>query len=135
MINVIRSKKGEGYIDVAITVMIVAFVLIFAVNMVSLVALGQNLKTCADRIIDYATTKGTTNIDEYISKLKENTGIDFTYSFSGTAYHDASSGKVQLGEVIYLNLSYSVNVLGFGEVGFPVTFNASSQGVSRIYWK
>lgn len=37
------DKKGETYIDVAITVMIVAFVLVFAVNMVSLVALNQNI--------------------------------------------------------------------------------------------
>ena len=45
------NKKGETYIDVAITVMIVAFVLIFSVNMVSLVALNQNMKTMADQII------------------------------------------------------------------------------------
>ena len=42
------DKKGETYIDVAITVMIVAFVLVFAVNMVSIVALNQNMKTMAD---------------------------------------------------------------------------------------
>lgn len=36
------DKEGETYIDVAITVMIVAFVLVFAVNMVSIVALNQN---------------------------------------------------------------------------------------------
>lgn len=47
------DKEGETYIDVAITVMIVAFVLVFAMNMVSIVALNQNMKTMADQIIDY----------------------------------------------------------------------------------
>ena len=46
----LNSKSGEGYVDVAVTVMIVAFVLVFAVNVVSLVALNQNLKTVSDQI-------------------------------------------------------------------------------------
>ena len=78
------NNKGETYIDVAITVMIVAFVLVFAVNMVSLVALNQNMKTMADQIADYATVQGTTDIGSYINDLRDKTGIDFTYSFSGT---------------------------------------------------
>lgn len=44
MSKLLTNKKGETYIDVAITVMIVAFVLVFAVNVVSLVALNQNIK-------------------------------------------------------------------------------------------
>ena len=81
------NKKGETYIDVAITVMIVAFVLVFSVNMVSLVALNQNMKTMADQIADYATVQGTTDVGDYINDLRDKTGIDFTYSFSGTDYH------------------------------------------------
>lgn len=86
--------SGETYIDVAITVMIVAFVLVFSVNMVSLVALNQNMKTMADQIVDYATLQGTTDIGEYISTLKEKSGIDFSCSFSGTDYH--SGQKVNM---------------------------------------
>ena len=51
MMKKIFNKKGETYIDVAITVMIVAFVLVYSVNMVSLVALNQNMKTTADQIV------------------------------------------------------------------------------------
>ena len=46
----LNNKSGEGYVDVAVTVMIVAFVLVFAVNVVSLVALNQNLKTVSDQL-------------------------------------------------------------------------------------
>lgn len=127
------NKKGETYIDVAITVMIIAFVLVFSVNMVSLVALNQNMKTMSDQIIDYATLKGTTDIDEYINDLREKTGIDFSYSFSGTSYH--SGQKVQLGDRIECRLTYSVSIMGFGEAVFPVTIHASSSGISQVYWK
>ena len=75
------NKKGETYIDVAITVMIVAFVLVFSVNMVSLVALNQNMKTMADQIADYATVQGTTDVGDYINDLRDKRAIDLTYSF------------------------------------------------------
>lgn len=133
MIKRLCNKKGETYIDVAITVMIVAFVLVFSVNMVSLVALNQNMKTAADQIIDYATFKGTTDVDEYINGLKEKTGIDFSYSFSGTAY--LSGQKVQLGDIIECRINYRANILGFGDDIFPITINASSSGISQVYWK
>ncbi len=133
MMKKLFSTKGEGYIDVAVTVMVVAFVLVFSVSMVSLVALNQNMKTMADQIIDYATLNGTTDIDSYITELKENSGINFSYSFSGTDY--LLGEKVQLGDVIKCRLTYSVSILGFGEEVFPITVNASSSGISQVYWK
>ena len=60
-----KSRFGEGYVDVAVTILIVAFVLVFAVNVVSLVALNQNIKTAADQLTDYAAMKGTVSVDEY----------------------------------------------------------------------
>ena len=133
MMKKLFNKRGETYIDVAITVMIVAFVLVFSVNMVSLVAVNQNVKTMADQIVDYATVQGTTDIGDYINDLKAKTGIDFSYSFSGTTYF--SGQKVQLGDVIQCELTYRISMLGFGEVVFPITINASSSGISQVYWK
>lgn len=129
----LRNNKAETYIDVAITVMIVAFVLVFAVNMVSIVALNQNMKTMADQIIDYATTNGSTDINDYVETLRTKTGIDFSCSFAGTDYHTGQT--VQLGDIIECRLTYSVSILGFGESVFPVTVTASAHGISQAYWK
>ena len=63
------NKRAEGYIDVAVTIMIFAFALIFIVNIVSLVALNQNMKTAADQIAEYASMNGTTDIDESVLSL------------------------------------------------------------------
>ena len=79
-----KSRFGEGYVDVAVTILIVAFVLVFAVNVVSLVALNQNIKTAADQLTDYAAMKGTVAVDGYATELKKQTGIDFGYSFDGS---------------------------------------------------
>lgn len=103
----LNSKSGEGYVDVAVTVMIVAFVLVFAVNVVSLVALNQNLKTVSDQITDYATLNGTVAVDSYAAELKKQTGIDFGYSFDGSQLYDAN-GKVQLGDRIICTVTYQL---------------------------
>jgi hypothetical protein len=127
------NRKGETYVDVAVLIMIVAFVLIFSVNIISVVVLAQNLKTMADQIADYATAQGTTDVDSYVSDLKEKSGIDFDCSFSGTQY--LSGQKVQLGDEIEVRLTHRVSILGFGNSIFPVTIRAASGGISQVYWK
>ena len=133
MRKILKRKNGEGYIDVAVTVMIVAFILVFAVNMVSLVALNQNVKTIADQLTEYASMKGTTAIDSYAEDLRQKTGIDFTYSFAGSTTMD-SSGKVQLGEQIVCNVRFRNSMIGFGDVIHPIDIEASSSGLSQVYW-
>ena len=134
MMKMLKNKKGETYIDVAITVMIVAFVLVFAVSVVSLVALNQNIKTAADQLTDYAAMNGTISVDDYAQSLKDKFGVDFSYSFAGSRTLD-SSGHVQLGEEIVCTLTYRLNIIGFDGFIQPVTIHASSSGLSQIYWK
>lgn len=130
----LNNKSGEGYVDVAVTVMIVAFVLVFAVNVVSLVALNQNLKTVSDQITDYATLNGTVAVDSYVAELKKQTGIDFGYSFDGSQLYDAN-GKVQLGDRIICTVTYQLRMPGFGDFILPISLKASSSGLSQVYWK
>ena len=134
MKSLIKCKRGEGYVDVAVTVMIVAFVLLFAVNMVSLVALNQNMKIAADKLAEYASLQGTTAIDGYADELKEKIGVEFEYSFEDSEVMD-ETGKVQLGDKIVCKVSYSISIIGFGESIHPVEINAGASGISRVYWK
>ena len=69
--KMLKKKNGEGYIDVAVTILIIAFALVFMTNMVSLVALNQNIKTAADQIAEYASYNGTVNIDAYVNEQRE----------------------------------------------------------------
>ena len=130
----IRNRKGEGYIDVAITILMVSFVLVFVVNVVSLVALNQNLKTVSDQLVEYASQHGTVAVGAYADELSEKTGIDFEYSFDGSVLYD-SSGKVQLGDTIQCTVTHNISFLGFGEAEHAITINASASGISRVYWK
>ena len=105
MRKILERKNGEGYIDVVVTVMIVSFVLVFAVNMVSLVALNQNVKTVADQLTEYASVNGTTEIGSYAEDLRQKTGIDFTYSFAGsTTNRFLRQGAARRADCMYRDL-------------------------------
>ena len=67
-------------------------------------------------------------------ELKEKIGVDFTYSFEESELID-ESGKVQLGDKIVCRVSYNISIIGFGEAIHPISVNAASSGISRVYWK
>ena len=132
--TVLKQKRGEGYIDVAVTIMLVAFVLVFSVNMVSLVALNQNMKIVADQLVEYVSQKGTVAISDYAEDLRGKTGIDFAYSFGDSVLYDAG-GRVQLGDAIVCHVEYQVEMIGFGNAVHGIRVGASASGISRVYWK
>ena len=130
----LTPKKGEGYIDIAVTILVVAFLLVFFVNAVSLIALNQNLKIIADHLTDYACLHGTTDVCDYAAELREQTGIDFACDFSESRTLDAQ-GRVQLGEPIVCTVTCRTSFLGFGDFVFPIAVTATSRGMSQVYWK
>lgn len=130
----LTCKKGEGYIDVAVTIMMFAFALVFVVNVVSLVALNQNMKIAADQVAEYASMNGTTNIDAFVNEKREKLGVNFSCSFDGSESFDGS-GKVQLGDRIECTLTYELSFLGFGDAIHLTTIVASASGFSEVYWK
>lgn len=132
--KILKRKNGEGYIDVAVSIMLIAFSLVFMVNVVSLVALNQNMKTAADQIAEYASYSGTTDIDDFVEEQRERLGVNFSCSFDGTEIIGGTK-KVQLGDKIECTLTYSLNFLGFGEALHLTTITASASGISEVYWK
>lgn len=128
------NKKGEGYIDVAVTIIAFAFALVFVVNIVSLVALNQNMKTAVDQIAEYASMNGTTNIDAYVEEQREKIGVPFSCNFDGSESFDGS-GRVQLGDRIQCTLTYELSFMGFGAAIHLTTIISSATGISEVYWK
>ena len=128
------NKNGEGYIDVAVTIMVFTFALVFVVNIVSLVSLNQNMKTAVDQIAEYASMNGTTNIDAYVDEQREKIGVPFSCNFDGSESFDGS-GRVQLGDRIQCILTYELRFMGFGAAIHLTTITSSANGISEVYWK
>ncbi|MBU5426958.1 DUF4320 family protein [Tissierella pigra] len=131
MLKVLKSNKGEGYIDVAVLVLSVMLVIALAVKVFPVYIAKQQIDTFATELVREAEIAGrvgaeTTNREIL---LRDKMGITPTVKWSRT-------GKIQLNEEITVTLTYETNIGLFGGFGsFPITLRADAAGKSEVYWK
>ena len=80
----LTNKRAEGYIDVAVTVLVVSFLLILMVSVFGAVSQKQDLKYMCSELVEMATTTGKIGdeVQERYEALCEETGMTPTVSFS-----------------------------------------------------
>lgn len=137
MKKILKSKRGEGYIDTVVGVLAAMMVIVLALNVFSFLTLKQDLDYFAKEMIDVSTTYGRTSgeANSRYTELCAETGLNPSYSFSGTVYFNTQTGKVQLGDTIRVTVSYSTYVRGLGIFKIPITLTATHSGLSQKYWK
>ena len=131
MLKILRSKQGEGYIDVAVLVLCAMLVIALAVRVFPAYIIKQQVDTFATELMREAEIAGrigteTTNRELL---LREKTGITPTVTWS-------KLGRIQLNEEITVTVTFDTNIGLFGGFGsFPVTLRADAAGKSEVYWK
>lgn len=131
MLKILKSNKGEGYIDVAILILCIMLIIALAVKVFPVYILKQQIDTFATELVREAEIAGrigseTSNRE---SLLKDKMGISPNISWS-------KSGRIQLNEEITVTITYETNIglfAGFGS--FPITLRADAAGKSEVYWK
>jgi len=131
MLKILKSNKGEGYIDVAVLVLCVMLVIALAVKVFPVYIAKQQIDTFATELVREAEIAGrvgaeTTNREML---LRDKMGITPTVRWS-------KSGRIQLNEEITVTITYETNIglfAGFGS--FPITLRADAAGKSEVYWK
>lgn len=58
MLEKLQNKKAEGYIDVAVAVLVIVFLLVFSVGIFSKIAVKQDLSHMCSELVEVATTSG-----------------------------------------------------------------------------
>jgi hypothetical protein len=131
MKNILKSKRGEGYIDVAVLVLCAMLVIALAVNVFPVYIQKQQLDAFAIELIREAEIAGKvgseTNRREQF--LREKTGLSPTVTWSKT-------GSIQLNEEVTVTVTYQTDIGLFGGFSsFPITLRADAAGKSEVYWK
>ena len=136
MLKILKNKKAEGYIDVAVAVLVIAFVLILMISIWSMITLKQDMTYMARELVETATVSGRIGpeVEARFAELCAESGFTPTVSFSAT-YFDPITGKVQLGEVISVTLTTEMILPGFGGFELPFDVSVTQSGLSRVYWK
>ena len=132
MRNVLREKRGEGYIDIAVGILCLMLVIALSVSLFPVFMVKQQLNRFADEIVRQAEIVGSTSVNRRIEELREETGLDPEISWD-CDYFEGS--KVQLNGDIAVTLTCRIN-LGFFQFGsFPVEIRARASGKSEVYYK
>jgi len=137
MKKLIKSKRGDGYIDVVVAVLVSMMLLVMALNIFSFFTLKQDMDYFGKEMIEVATANGNTmgDVNYRYYELVDETGIYPSYSFYGSEYYNGSYNKVQLGDTIKITMRYTTYVKGFGIFQIPVTLTVVHSGLSEHYWK
>ena len=130
MIELLKSKKGEGYIDTVVVVLVAMMLIAMAVKVIPVFIVKNDLNTFANELVRVAEIEGRIG-SETIAKeneLKTSLGIEPTITWSRT-------GNIQLNETFSVVLTLSVDI-GFFEFGlFPITLTSHATGRSEVYHK
>ena len=131
MLKILRSKQGEGYIDVAVLVLCAMLVIALAVRVFPAYIIKQQVDTFATELMREAEIAGRVGTETTNRELllRDKTGITPTVTWS-------KSGRIQLNEEITVTVTFDTKIGLFGGFGsFPVTLRADAAGKSEVYWK
>jgi hypothetical protein len=134
--KILKSKGGEGYIDVVVGVLISTMLLVLIINVFSFLTVKQDMDYFAKEMIFVATAYGKTTdeVNSRYTELVTETGLNPTISWQ-TTYFDSFDETVQYGDTITVTITYHTFLKGFGVFQIPVTLTAKHSGLSQMYWK
>lgn len=131
MLKILKSNKGEGYIDVAVLVLCVMLVIALAVRVFPVYIAKQKIDTFATELVREAEIAGRVGAETTSREmlLRDKMGITPIVRWS-------KSGRIQLNEEITVTITYETNIgLFAGFSSFPITLRADAAGKSEVYWK
>ena len=131
MLKILRQKRGEGYVDVAIIVLAAMLCIALVVQVAPVFIVKNQLDTFASELIREAEITGRigSETSSRADELKNQLGINPTISWSKT-------GRLQLDTDVTVTCTMTVNIGLFGGFGsFPIELTAKSSGKSEVYWK
>ena len=130
MIEILKSKRGEGYIDVVVVVLVAMMVIAMAVKVYPVFVVKSDLNTFANELARVAEIEGRIGSETTAKKneLRASLGIDPVVNWS-------TSGNIDLNDEFSVVLTLPVDI-GFFEFGsFPITLTAKATGRSEVYHK
>ena len=130
MRKLLRSKRGEGYIDVCIIVLVVIMMLALFTAAAPVMTAKMQLDNSADELVREAEVSGRIGAETTARArvLSEKTGLSPKIEWS-------RNGKIPLNQEFTVTLTVTLDI-GFGGFGsFPVTLTSKASGKSEVYWK
>lgn len=136
MKRLLYSRRGEGYIDMCVFVVVFVMIIVLAMNIFSVLAIRSELDEIADELTDVATYTGAygSEFDAVYNRLQSQR-MPFYGSFGADSYYNINGYKVQLGDTMRLRVTAFVKLKGLGVFSKDISVTVIRTGVSQHYWK
>lgn len=132
MKRILRSRRGEGYIDIAIGILCLMLVVALAVSFFPVFTRKQQLDLFAAEIVREAEIAGGTNVSARIDAMRQQTGLNPQIEWNCDYFNGS---RVQLNGDICVTLTDTVDIGFFIFGSFPVQIRARASGKSEVYYK
>lgn len=132
MKRILRSRRGEGYIDIAIGILCQMLVVALAVSFFPVFTRKQQLDLFAAEIVREAEIAGGTNVSARIDAMRQQTGLNPQIEWNCDYFNGS---RVQLNGDICVTLTDTVDIGFFIFGSFPVQIRARASGKSEVYYK
>ena len=130
--RILRSKRGEGYIDIAIGILCLMLVMALAVSFFPVFTTKQQLDLFAAEIVREAEIAGGTNVSARIDAMRQQTGLNPQIEWNCDYFNGS---RVQLNGDICVTLTDTVDIGFFIFGSFPIQIRARASGKSKVYYK
>ena len=134
----IRDRTGEGYVDVAITVLIVFTLMASLMALFPVFTTQQALNNTARQLTRMAEVTGSAqDAEEAVDGLPILQPDSIAWD---TEWQDDSARTIQLKTPFTVTICKQVPIVIFrpalsNPIEIHITISASAQGVSEVYWK
>lgn len=134
--KLLHSRRGEGYIDTCVSVIVFVMILVVAINVFSFITLKQEMDQICNELIETATAEGCFD-SEFWERDGELLGEYYYYDIDTTAekYYNSTYRRVQLGDTMTVKIDVTTYLKGLGVFRIPVTVSVQKSGISEKYWK
>lgn len=129
--KILRDRKGEGYIDVAVMVLCIMLVIALGVKLFPVFITKIQIDNFADELVREAEISGRVGSETGVRQrvLEERTGLHPAVQWS-------RNGNLHLNEEVTVTVTVQMDLGLFGGFGsFPITVRARATGKSEVYWK
>jgi len=136
MKKLLRSRRGEGYIDTCVSVIVFVMIMVVAINIFSFITLKTEMDEICDELIETATYTGEFG-SRFWERDGELLGDYYYYDIKTTAekFYNTSLRRVQLGDTMTVRIEIQTYLKGLGAIKIPVTVSVQKSGISEKYWK
>ncbi|MDA3845704.1 MAG: DUF4320 family protein [Vallitaleaceae bacterium] len=130
MLKILKDKRGEGYIDAVVILLVALLVIALGMKVFPVFVAKNELNTFANELARVAEIEGSIGsvTNNKANELEALMKINPTITWS-------TSGRVQLNDEFTVTVMRVVDI-GFFEFGsYPITLTAKASGRSEVYWK